>query len=74
MPSTFALYTTFPAGTLAVCNRCDAVSPLPKPCEGSLESRIAIGPVAAVYRLHTMCVLPNCGHMDAHWVFVHKED
>lgn len=53
---------TFPAGTMAQCNRCKRFSPLPKPCLGHLET-----PGGNVYRLDTMAVL-DCGHMDAHWV------
>ena len=52
----------FPQGTLACCNRCNQISPLPKPCTGQREN-------AGAYRLQTMATL-DCGHMDAHWVFV----
>ena len=57
---------TFPAGTMAECNRCKQVNPLPKPCLGHLEAPPTKSGFA-VYRLGTMCLL-GCGHMDAHWV------
>ncbi len=62
---------TFPAGTIAECNRCKQFSPLPKPCLGHLEAPTSEF-LSAVYRLDTMCLL-GCGHMDAHWVLVTPE-
>ena len=56
----------FAAGTKAECNRCHVASPLPKECLGYLDHESASG--VKVFRLSTMCTLPNCGHMDAHWI------
>ena len=53
---------TFPAGTMAKCNRCNQRCPLPKECKGHAEN-------VRAFRLETMCTL-DCGHMDAHWVLV----
>lgn len=69
--------TTFPAGTIAKCNRCSAANPLPKDCTGHLsgthKGQNAEGITHhAVYRLETMCTLA-CGHMDAHWVYTTVE-
>lgn len=48
----------FPPGTVACCNRCQTLHPLPKSVTGRK--------VGKAYRLE-MCMLA-CGHMDAHWV------
>jgi len=55
---------TYPEGTPARCNRCDAQGALPKLCIGHRENE-------RCWRLDTMCTL-DCGHMDAHWI--HDED
>lgn len=48
----------FPPGTVACCNRCQELHPLPKPVAGRRVGR--------AYRLE-MCML-GCSHLDAHWV------
>jgi hypothetical protein len=54
---------TITRGTTVRCNRCNTASPFPKS-----ESR-AIRENNKAYRLQKMATL-DCGHMDAHWVFV----
>jgi len=54
--------TTFTTGTPARCNRCNALSPLPKDVDGIRENSKA-------YRLQGFATL-DCGHMDCHWVYV----
>ena len=49
-------------GAVARCNRCDAKSPYPKEARANREN-------SWTYRIQDMVVL-ECGHMDAHWVFV----
>ena len=54
---------TFPAGTPARCNRnCPDTYPLPREAVGLPENDHC-------WRLQDMMAL-DCGHMDAHWVFV----
>ena len=52
----------FPAGTPATCNRCNRVSPLPRPMEGRPEANRT-----GVYRLLIIACL-ECGHVDGHWI------
>lgn len=64
---------TFRQGHIAECNHCGVGSPLPKDCQGHVDNaRTSMRAFATrtVYRLDTMCTLPNCGHMDSHWVIV----
>ena len=56
---------TFTKGTQAKCNRCRQASPLPKDCQGHLDTTTSR---SWIYRLDTMCLL-DCGHMDAHWIY-----
>lgn len=69
---------TFPAGTVAKCNRCSIANPLPKVCEGHISNTWKGTNTAGgltfytLYRLDTMCVL-DCGHMDSHWVCTTQE-
>lgn len=52
----------FAKGTIARCNRCGRKAPLPRDRQACRENSKA-------FRLTGMCTL-DCGHMDAHWVFV----
>jgi len=69
---------TFPAGTIAKCNRCSNASSLPKDCEGHISNTWKGTNTAGkltfhtAYRLETMCTL-ECGHMDSHWIYTSQE-
>lgn len=51
----------FAEGTVARCNRCAQLSPLPRAARAVREN-------ARVWRLMNMVTL-SCGHLDTHWVF-----
>ena len=54
---------TITQGMIVRCNRCNAASPFPK------SESLAIRENSQAYRVQKMATL-NCGHMDAHWVFI----
>ena len=52
----------FEAGTIARCNRCNAKFSLPERKLGVCDG--------AAYRLMNGLLMADCGHYDAHWIYI----